>query len=204
MQPKTKNILTEYIEDYDGTGNGAIVLYDDASTSWSPWLEESDGSTVIDFDGRRFTYQSGYTDYQYQGAYYTLYWQGAADIIAIDNDGDGLDSFNDCNDGDATFGSTATDIPADGIDQDCDGLDATYPDSDGDGFTSDVDCDDNDATAYPGATEVFNDGIDQDCDGVDSIDADNDGVESTVDCDDNDATIYRCYGSTRRRYRSRL
>ena len=179
-----------YVEDYDGAGNAALMIYDETSTSWSPWLEESDVNTVIDFDGRQFTYQSGYTDYQYQGYFYTMYWQGSADIVAIDNDGDGLNSFNDCNDGDATIGSTAMDIPADGIDQDCDGADATYPDSDGDGFTSDVDCDDNDATAYPSAPEVFNDGIDQNCDGSDTIDVDNDGIDSTVDCNDNDGSIY--------------
>ena len=38
----------------------------------------------------------------------------------------------------------AIDIPEDGIDQNCDGVDATLLDGDGDGFTVDVDCDDTD------------------------------------------------------------
>ena len=166
------------------------MIYDTPSESWSAWIDESDGNSILDFDGVNFTYQTGYIDYNYQGSYYTNYWQGSADILPYDNDGDGLDSFADCNDGDVTIGSTATDIPEDGIDQNCDGSDAQYPDDDGDGFDNTVDCDDNDATIYPGSTEVINDGIDQDCDGFDFVDVDLDGYESRQDCDDFDATIY--------------
>ena len=151
------------------------------SGSW----DESDGTSVVDFDGYQFTYSTGYG----RGSYYSNQWSGSATVIPYDNDGDGLDTFVDCNDSDATLGSTATDIPYDGIDQDCDGVDATV-DDDGDGVNSDVDCDDSDASAYPGATEIPNDGIDQDCDGSDFVDADGDGYEASLDCDDNDASAY--------------
>ena len=178
-----------YIEDYDGAGNATLMIYDDANQAWTPWIEESDGQSTIDFDGYQFSYTSGYLDYNYQGSYYSNQWAGSATVVAYDNDGDGLDSFSDCNDTDSTLGSTAIDIPYDGIDQNCDGVDATI-DTDGDGVNSDTDCDDNDANIYPGAIEVPNDGIDQDCDGQDLIDIDGDGVDASIDCDDNDANVY--------------
>jgi hypothetical protein len=86
----------------------------------------------------------------------------------------------------------AVEIGSDGIDQDCNGLDAInwYPDQDGDGYgnesilpiVSDVqpegyvrgdgvgfgDCNDNDATVYFfSGNDIPDDGIDQDCDGYD-------------------------------------
>ena len=58
-------------------------------------------------------------------------------------------------------------VPYDGLDQDCDGLDLT--DVDGDGVPAieagGGDCDDSDATIHPGVIETCN-GRDDDCDGV--------------------------------------
>ncbi len=178
-----------YVSDYDGNGNPALLLFDSTNQEWSPWIETSDGTSSVDFDGSNFTYSTGYIDYLYQGAYYSNYWVGSANIIPYDNDGDGLDSFSDCNDSDSGLGNTMVDTPYDGIDQDCDGEDAVI-DVDGDGVDSQSDCNDNDASVYPGATEIVGDGVDQDCDGTDFVDADGDGFEASNDCNDNDASVY--------------
>jgi hypothetical protein len=91
----------------------------------------------------------------------------------------------DCDDSDAAVHPEATEVRADGVDQDCDGFEACYTDLDGDGygalgvqfdpaltcaappFADDaLDCDDADAAVNPDATEVVGNAIDEDCDGV--------------------------------------
>jgi hypothetical protein len=113
-----------------------------------------------------------------------------------DGDEDGWTSCGgDCNDGDAGVNPDADEVPYDGIDQDCDGIDLS--DLDGDGFDGEKakgsDCDDDDASINPDADEVPYDGIDQDCDGTDLTDLDGDGYDSEKvggdDCDDDDASI---------------
>jgi hypothetical protein len=108
---------------------------------------------------------------------------------------------NDCNDQDPAFSPDAFDVPEDGIDQDCNQVDAIWClfDGDLDGFGADSvaaadascdaaqqetlvggDCDDLHSDAFPGGVEVSDDGIDQDCSGTDQIscftDDDGDGV----------------------------
>ena len=90
-----------------------------------------------------------------------------------------------------------TEIPYDGLDQDCDGADLT--DVDGDGYYSvevsgGTDCDDDDALVHLDADEVPYDGVDNDCDGADLTDVDGDGYDSVdvddgTDCDDEDAAV---------------
>ena len=75
----------------------------------------------------------------------------------------GSENEGDCDDGSAEIPG-ASDVPNDGIDQDCDGVDADV-DEDGDGDGSRTDCNDNDLSVYTGAPETPFDGIDQDCDG---------------------------------------
>ena len=70
----------------------------------------------------------------------------------------------DCDDSDATIHPSATEIPNNSIDEDCDGV-AFMIDSDLDGFNSSEDCNDADATIYPNAAELC-DGFDNDCDGI--------------------------------------
>ena len=92
----------------------------------------------------------------------------------------------DCDDTNPEINWLADDIPGDGIDQDCNGVDSTtcFADNDRDGFggtttlvaldgscdaisgevTNSDDCDDDNAATHPGAIEV-NDGADNDCDG---------------------------------------
>ncbi len=98
----------------------------------------------------------------------------------------------DCDDTNASINVNGTEIPDNGIDEDCDGYDLLtwYQDSDGDGFgnasvsqeansqptgyvSDNTDCDDTEANAYPGNTEVC-DGIDNDCDGL--VDDDDDSL----------------------------
>ena len=142
----------------------------------------------------------------------------------VDNDGvftcgpDWIDSTpdDDCDDTLATVYPGATEVPDDGVDQDCDGFDTVtcYVDLDGDTYGASAqldadgdcggtdqtatpgDCDDNANLVYPGQTEACN-GVDDDCDvAVDEdFDADSDGYPSdpsctvTQDCDDSDPAI---------------
>ena len=85
--------------------------------------------------------------------------------------GDGYVQAEDCDEDDALINPGATEIPGDGVDNDCDPSTADA-DQDGDGFT-DNDCDDSDANTYPGAPEQCDD-KDNDCN--DLVD---DGIAST-------------------------
>ena len=78
------------------------------------------------------------------------------------------DNSVDCDDSTPDISPDASEIPYDGIDQDCDPSTAD-DDLDGDGYgVSDGDCDDANPDRNPGATDVPDDGIDQDCDGEDA------------------------------------
>ncbi len=114
---------------------------------------------------------------------------GGPFAIDYDFDGDGYSSLVDCDEDDPAVHPGATEIPSDGIDNDCNGSD--FQDNDMDGYEAVVDCNDNDFFINPGVAEIPGDGIDQDCDLVDDcfIDADSDGYGvgvaqgSSLDCD---------------------
>ncbi|WP_370476086.1 MopE-related protein [Tamlana flava] len=130
---------------------------------------------------------------------------GSLTIIQSNNSSPGLgesDNALDCNDSNASINPEATDIVANGIDENCDGLYQWYLDSDEDGYGSSTvvesvnsspgsgesnnnsDCNDGNDTIYPGAPEIC-DGLDNDCgNGVPNteVDSDSDGV---LDCEDN-------------------
>jgi hypothetical protein len=119
------------------------------------------------------------------------------DTPCVDDDGDGLsEDEGDCNDTDATVAPGLSEVPGNGVDDDCDGVaDDGAGDVDGDGVTeAGGDCNDGNADIRPGAAETAN-GLDDDCDGVIdegtvAYDDDGDGyTEVAGDCDDADAAV---------------
>jgi len=102
----------------------------------------------------------------------------------------------DCDDTNATVNPGATEVPANGVDNDCNGFEICYVDADDDGYSDPAgttvvstdmdcsdsgegsssepltDCDDNDASRNPGQPEIILDGLDQDCDNLDGCYAD--------------------------------
>ena len=107
----------------------------------------------------------------------------------------GITDGTDCDDGDALAFPGASEVPYDGIDQDCSGADLT--DVDADDYDADAvggaDCDDANAAISPSSAEVPYDGIDQDCSGADLTDVDADGYDAAAiggdDCDDTNPAV---------------
>jgi hypothetical protein len=134
-------------------------------------------------------------------------WLACSKPSAVDADGDGVATAEDCDDNDPEVGASKPEV-CDGLDQDCDGIaDNDLPlgffrDADHDGAgnpatescSGDVqngdDCDDANADRVPGGAELCDD-LDNDCDGaIDEdlpflfVDHDGDGfgAEQAPDC----------------------
>ena len=133
----------------------------------------------------------------------------SSDLVCTDS-GE-ADNAEDCDDSSAAVSPAASEVTADGVDNDCDGLETCYLDSDGDDYgststttSSDLDCsgsgeadnaddcNDGDADISPDGTEVTADGVDSDCDSTELcfVDSDGDtyGTTSTVSSSDLDCT----------------
>ncbi len=116
-----------------------------------------------------------------------------------DQDGDGVRreecGGEDCDDEDPEVYPNAPEIPYDGVDQDCDGLDLSDVDEDGyDAVEAGgEDCDDEAPEVNPEAEEIPYDGIDNDCADGDLTDVDGDGFDAEEvggeDCDDAEAAV---------------
>ena len=122
-----------------------------------------------------------------------------------DIDGDGFTSSEDCDDTDSAINPEQEEIAADGIDQNCDGIELCYEDLDGDGFGTDNqiesddlqcsasglssrsgDCLDDNTSVYPGAAFEESETacmLDSDADGYGDQNPPT-GVDSGTDCDD--------------------
>ncbi len=107
----------------------------------------------------------------------------------VDEDNDGYTNDVDCDDGDPNVFPNNTEVPYNGLDDDCDPSTAD-DDLDGDGFGVAEDCDDNDPTVTAAVPEIPYNGTDDDCDpSTPDDDLDQDGFALAVDCDDENPEI---------------
>jgi len=173
----------------------------DADATIVPGATELTGDGVDqNCDGAELCYADNDGD-----GYHTGMAVSSADADCLDRgEALGSDPDGDCDDAAAAVHPGATEVPADGIDETCDGVELCYVDVDADGYRPDGtttvssadlacdgagettgatptgDCDDTDPVYHPGATEIVGDGLDQDCDGVESCyqDVDADGYRT--------------------------
>lgn len=115
---------------------------------------------------------------------------GIGVYTAVDSDEDGFFSYEDCDDSNPNVNPGETEVPYNGLDDDCDTT-TLDNDLDQDGFVLAEDCDDENSNINPGQAEEAYNGIDDDCDPATlDDDLDQDGFLLAEDCDDNNPDIY--------------
>jgi len=186
----------------------APVDCDDTDPTIGPYETEIAGDGVdSDCDGQELCYLDGDGD----GA------RSETTITSDDADCDDADealasAAIDCDDGDGTRAPTLAEVPADGVDTDCNGQELCYFDEDDDGYGASAaitiqsadlscttgglsptadDCDDLEPLVHPDAKEVPGDGVDSDCDGFEVcyLDSDGDGYGGNTP---QDSTNLKC------------
>jgi hypothetical protein len=169
-------------------GMGYLVDCDEGDPAVSPHLPELPGDDIDqDCDGQLACYE----DLDGDGFGTSALVVGPYAVCASP----GVSNFaTDCAPADPTVFPTAVDLPANGIDEDCTGIDAGWADADRDGFApvgavvrettmtylspaTSADCDDTEDHIYPGAVELVTNDVDEDCNGLLTCwrDADGDG-----------------------------
>ncbi len=88
-------------------------------------------------------------------------------LLPVDGDGDGWEPPEDCDDDDRDVHPDATEVPYNGVDEDC--QDGDLVDVDGDGYSAveagGDDCADANASIHPDAEETCGDSRDNNCSG---------------------------------------
>jgi Ca2+-binding RTX toxin-like protein len=126
-----------------GTGSGSVTSSPAGISCGADCTETYDNSTSVTLTAAAATGSSftGWSGAGCSGAgTCTVAMTQARGVTAtftqIDADGDGTPQLQDCDDGNAAIHPGATDVPGNGVDEDCSGSDAQKPaplDSDGDG-----------------------------------------------------------------------
>ena len=186
-------------EDLDGDGVGSSVVTPGSDGDCADAGESTVDTDCDDNDGSTYPGATEFCDGVDSDCDFSLVDEfldtdsnGDPDCTDPDDDGDGDPDATDCAPLDPSVGPSAAEVPDDGIDQDCDGVDATlcFEDWDGDGYGDPAvplvaldgdcldpaeagnpdDCDDGDFAVSPAQLEAdypdCEDGVDQDCDGA--------------------------------------
>jgi len=147
-----------------GVNTGSTTLFTNTNGTFEAQLLTDEYSNTV-FGGLYDFNNDGANDiYLFSNDFFDPGLLFYASFIDDDNDGYGVDE--DCNDSNPDINPGATEIPYNGIDEDCDP--ETYDDDlDQDGFAMTDDCNDNNPNINPDinpdAVEIPNNGIDEDC-----------------------------------------